>query len=79
MFCNLPNDRVQGRFDFVRSTGNRFFIGVSMSCDGKGLTVFNTGFDHAALVIFTDLSCILICEVDFDSRDVITKMIQFRL
>jgi hypothetical protein len=42
--------------------------------DGRGLTSFESGLDHAVLIILTGLTGICVAEVDFNSRDLIAKV-----
>jgi hypothetical protein len=42
--------------------------------DGRGLTSFESGLDHAVLIILTGLTGICVTEVDFNSRDLIAEV-----
>ena len=42
--------------------------------DGRGLASFESGLDHAVLIILTGLTGICVTEVDFNSRDLIAEV-----
>jgi len=66
-----PDRALQRSLQLVRRALDRLVQSRCCMFDGGGLATFETGLNHAVLVIRTSLTSVYVTKVDFDSRDVI--------